>query len=154
MSQFLLIPKDREALTISSTKDVSLSVCPNKVVWFVGVDIELILSCRSDPLARHGDESEQESLDPVSSLNTEEDGHEQQCHDVSVEVCSHGGDELEDDILAVEDLLCRASQIVVQYGFLVGCVPSLVSMQRYVYSPSRISSNSPFSLRCRCTTKR
>jgi hypothetical protein len=39
---------------------VTLSVLPNKVVWFVGVDVEFVLSCRFDPLGRYGDESEQE----------------------------------------------------------------------------------------------
>ena len=29
-----------------------------------------------------------------------------------------------------------------------------MSMQRYVYSPSKMSSCSPFCLRCRCTTRR
>ena len=32
----------------------------------------------------------QETLDPVRGLDSKEDGHERQCHDVSVEVCSHG----------------------------------------------------------------
>ncbi len=73
-------------------KSVNLSVLPNYVVWFVGVDVEFVLSCRSDPLGRDGDESEQETLDPVRGLDSKEDGHERQCHDVSVEVCSHGGD--------------------------------------------------------------
>ena len=31
---------------------------------------------------------------------------------------------------------------------------SLVNIQRYVYSPSKRSSCSPFCLRCRCTTRR
>ena len=39
-------------------KSVSLSVLPNYVVWFVGVDVEFVLPCRSDPLGRYGDESE------------------------------------------------------------------------------------------------
>ena len=39
-------------------KDVVLSVFPNKFVWLVGVDVESVLPCRSDPLGRHGDESE------------------------------------------------------------------------------------------------
>ena len=33
-------------------KSVNLSVLPNYVVWFVGVDVEFVLSCRSDPLGR------------------------------------------------------------------------------------------------------
>ena len=69
-------------------KSVNLSVLPNYVVWFVGVDVEFVLPCRSDPLGRYGDESEQETLDPVCGLDSKEDGHERQCHDVSVEVCS------------------------------------------------------------------
>ena len=70
-------------------KSVNLSVLPNYVVWFVGVDVEFVLSCRSDPLGRHGDESEKEDLDPVRGLDSKENSHERQCHDVSVEVCSH-----------------------------------------------------------------
>ena len=61
---------------------------PNKFVWFVGVDVEFVLPCRSDPLGRYGDESEKEALDPVRGLDSKEDSHERQCHDVSVEVCS------------------------------------------------------------------
>ena len=60
---------------------------PNKVIWFVGVDVEFVLSCGFDPLGRHGDESEQETLDSVCGLDSKEDSHEGQCHDVSVEVC-------------------------------------------------------------------
>ena len=55
-------------------KSVNLSVLPNYVVWFVGVDVEFVLSCRSDPLGRDGDESEQETLDPVRGLDSKEDG--------------------------------------------------------------------------------
>jgi hypothetical protein len=39
-------------------KKVVLSVFPNKVVRLVGVDVEFVLPCRSDPLGWHGDESE------------------------------------------------------------------------------------------------
>jgi hypothetical protein len=53
-------------------KKVVLSVFPNKFVWLVGVDVEFVLSCRSDPLGRHGDESEQEALDPVRGLDSKE----------------------------------------------------------------------------------
>ena len=35
---------------------------PNKFVWLIGVDVEFVLPCRSDPLGRHGDESEQKRL--------------------------------------------------------------------------------------------
>ena len=49
-------------------KSVNLSVLPNYVVWFVGVDVEFVLSCRSDPLGRDGDESEQEHRGLVSDL--------------------------------------------------------------------------------------
>ena len=83
-------------------KSVNLSVLPNYVVWFVGVDVEFVLSCRSDPLGRHGDESEQKTLDSVCGLDSKEDGHERQCHDVSVEVCSHGGDKQEYGVLVHE----------------------------------------------------
>ena len=41
-------------------KKVVLSVFPNKFVWLVGVDVEFVLPCRSDPLGRYGDESERE----------------------------------------------------------------------------------------------
>ena len=68
---------------------------PNKVVWFVGVDVKSVMSCRLNPLGRYGDESEQETLDPVCGLDTKEDGHERQSHDVSVEVCRHCGNEKE-----------------------------------------------------------
>ena len=54
-------------------KSVNLSVLPNYVVWFVGVDVEFVLSCRSDPLGRHSDESEQETLDSVCGLDSKED---------------------------------------------------------------------------------
>ena len=30
---------------------------PNKFVWLIGVDVEFVLPCRSDPLGRYGDES-------------------------------------------------------------------------------------------------
>ena len=43
---------------------------PNYVVWFVGVDVEFVLSCRSDPLGRDGDESEQKTLDSVCGLDS------------------------------------------------------------------------------------
>ena len=43
-------------------KKVVLSVFPNKFVWLVGVDVEFVLPCRSDPLGRYGDESEQKRL--------------------------------------------------------------------------------------------
>ena len=56
-------------------KSVNLSVLPNYVVWFVGVDVEFVLSCRSDPLGRDGDESEQKTLDSVCGLDSKEDGH-------------------------------------------------------------------------------
>ena len=46
---------------------------PNQVVWFVGVDVEFILSCRFDPLGRYGNESEQETLDSVCGLYSKED---------------------------------------------------------------------------------
>ena len=75
---------------------------PNKVVRLVGVDVEFVLPCRSDPLGWHGDESEQETLDPVRGLDSKEDGHERQCHDVSIEVGSHGGNEQEHSILVHE----------------------------------------------------
>ena len=75
---------------------------PNKVVWFVGVDVESVLSCRSDPSCRHGNESEQETLNSVGGLNPKEDSHERQCHDGSVEVCSHGGDKQEHGVLVHE----------------------------------------------------
>ena len=71
-------------------KKVVLSVFPNKFVWLVGVDVEFVLPCRSDPLGRHGDESEQETLHPVRCFHPEE-AHERQRYDVLVEVCSHGG---------------------------------------------------------------
>ena len=51
-------------------KSVNLSVLPNYVVWFVGVDVEFVLSCRSDPLGRDGDESEQKTLDSVCGLDS------------------------------------------------------------------------------------
>ena len=89
-------------MTVASTKDVILSVFPNKIVWFIGVDVEFVLSCRSDPLGRHGDKSKQEALAPVSSLETEEDDHERQYHDISVEVCSHGGNKHEYGVLVHE----------------------------------------------------
>ena len=54
-------------------KSVNLSVLPNYVVWFVGVDVEFVLSCRSDPLGRDGDESEQKTLDSVCGLDSKED---------------------------------------------------------------------------------
>ena len=57
-------------------KSVNLSVLPNYVVWLIGVDVEFVLPCRSDPLGRHGDESEQETLDPVRGLDSKEDSHE------------------------------------------------------------------------------
>ena len=41
---------------------------PNYVVWFVGVDVEFVLSCRSDPLGRDGDESEKEKTARIISL--------------------------------------------------------------------------------------
>ena len=34
-------------------KKVVLSVFPNKFVWLVGVDVEFVLPCRSDPLGKH-----------------------------------------------------------------------------------------------------
>ena len=83
-------------------KKVVLSVFPNKFVWLVGVDVEFVLPCRSDPLGRYGDESEKEALDPVRGLDSKEDGHERQCYDVSVEVCSHGGDKQEHGVLVHE----------------------------------------------------
>ena len=83
-------------------KKVVLSVFPNKFVWLVGVDVESVLPCRSDPLGRHGDESEQEALDPVRGFDSKEDSHEWQCHDVSVEVCCHGGDKQEHGVLVHE----------------------------------------------------
>ena len=112
---------------------------PDKVVWFVGVDVEFVLSCRFDPLGRYGDESEEETLDSVCVLDSKEECHERQSHDVSVEVCRHCGNEKENGVLvherlwqmcpsevvvlAVEDLLCRAPLVVVQYDFLVVQVP-------------------------------
>ena len=112
---------------------------PNKVVWFVGVDVEFVLSCRFDPLGRYGNESEQEALDSVCGLDSKEDCHERQSHDVPVEVGSHGGNKQEDGVLvherlwqmcpseivvlAVEDLLCSSPFVVVQYDFLVCHVP-------------------------------
>ena len=83
-------------------KSVNLSVLPNLVVWFWGVDVEFVLSCCFNPLGRHIDESEQETLDSVCSLDSKEDSHERQCHDVSVEVCSHGGDKQEYGVLVHE----------------------------------------------------
>ena len=76
-------------------KSVNLSVLPNYVVWFVGVDVESVLPCRSDPLGRYGDESEQKTLDSVCGLDSKMDSHKRHSHDVSVEVCSHGGDKQE-----------------------------------------------------------
>ena len=55
-------------------KKVVLSVFPNKFVWLVGVNVEFVLPCRSDPLGWHSDESEQETLDPVRGLDSKEDG--------------------------------------------------------------------------------
>ena len=50
---------------------------PNYVVWFVGVDVEFVLSCRFNPLGRHSDESEQETLDSVCGLDsTAENGED------------------------------------------------------------------------------
>ena len=43
---------------------------PNKFVWLIGVDVEFVQPCRSDPLGRHGDESEQETLDSVCGLDS------------------------------------------------------------------------------------
>ena len=104
---------------------------PNKIVWFVGVDVEFVLSCRSDQLGRNADEPEQDALDPVCGLDTKEDCHERHCHDVPVEVGSHGGEEQENGVLvherlwqvrpsevvvlAVEDLLGSSSLVVVLY---------------------------------------
>ena len=34
-------------------KKVVLSVFPNKFVWLIGVDVEFVLPCRSDPLGTH-----------------------------------------------------------------------------------------------------
>ena len=73
-----------------STKDFVLSVFPNKFVWLIGVDVEFVLSCRSDPLGRDGNESEQKTLDSVCGLDSKEDSHEGQSHDVSVEIFCHG----------------------------------------------------------------
>jgi len=53
-------------------KKVVLSVFPNKFVWLVGVDVEFVLPCRSDPLGRYGDESEQKTLDSVCGLDSKE----------------------------------------------------------------------------------
>ena len=41
---------------------------PNKVVRLVGVDVEFVLPCRSDPLGRYGDESEKEKTARIISL--------------------------------------------------------------------------------------
>jgi len=128
---------DREA----SMKKVVLSVFPNKFVWFVGVDVEFVLSCRFDPLGRYGDESEEETLDSVCVLDSKEKCHERQSHDVSVEVCRHCGNEKENGVLvherlwqmcpseivvlAVEDLLCSSSPVVVLYNLAV-----LIACQR------------------------
>ena len=84
------------------TKVFFLSVSPDEVVWLARVDVECILPCSPNPLGRHGDESEQETLDPVRGLDSKEDGHERQCHDVSVEVCSHGSDKQEYGVLVHE----------------------------------------------------
>ena len=81
---------------------VNLSVLTNLVLWFCGVDVEFVLPCRSEPLGRHGDEYEQGTLDPVRGLDSKEDGHERQCHDVSVEICCHGGDKQEYGVLVHE----------------------------------------------------
>ena len=51
---------------------------PNYVAWFVGVDVEFVLSCCFNPLGRHSDESEQKTLDSVCGLDSKEDGHERQ----------------------------------------------------------------------------
>ena len=83
-------------------KSVNLSVLPNYVVWFVGVDVEFVLSCRSDPLGRDGDESEQKTLDSVCGLDSKEDSHEGQSHDVSVEICCHGCNKQEYCVLVHE----------------------------------------------------
>ena len=71
-----------------SHEGVFLSVSPDEVVWLARIDVEYILPCRPNPLGRHGDESEQEALDSVCGLDSKEDSHEGQSHDVSVEVCS------------------------------------------------------------------
>lgn len=76
----------------------------NLVVWFWGVDVEFVLSCRFNPLGRHSDESEQETLDSVCSLDSKEDSHEGQSHDVSVEICCHGCNKQEDGVLVHEGL--------------------------------------------------
>ena len=47
-------------------KKVVLSVFPNKFVWLIGVDVEFVLPCRSDPLGRYGDESEQKTARIIS----------------------------------------------------------------------------------------
>ena len=82
-------------MTKASSKSVNLSVLPNKLVWLIGVDVESVLSCRFVPFGRYGDESEQETLDSVCCLDSKEDGHERQSHDVSVEVSRHCGNEKE-----------------------------------------------------------
>ena len=43
-------------------KSVNLSVLPNYVVCFVGVDVEFVLSCRSDPLGRDGSKQNLNSM--------------------------------------------------------------------------------------------
>ena len=48
-------------------KSVNLSVLSNYVVWFVGVDVEFVLSCRSDPLGRDGDESGKNTVKSVQN---------------------------------------------------------------------------------------
>ena len=85
-------------------KKVVLSVFPNKFVWLVGVDVEFVLPCRSDPLGRYGDESEKEVLAPVRGLDSKEDSYERQCHDVSVEICCHGCNKQEYCVLVHERL--------------------------------------------------
>jgi len=69
------------------TKVFFLSVSPDEVVWLARVDVECILPCSPNPLGRHGDESEQEALDPVRCFHPEK-AHERQRDDVLVEVCS------------------------------------------------------------------
>ena len=49
---------------------------PNKVVRLVGVNVEFVLPCRSDPLGWHGDESEQETLDPVRAVTVLKIGYQ------------------------------------------------------------------------------
>ena len=98
----------------------------------------MVSVCRPDPLGGHGDETEEEALDPVRGLHPEH-AHERQRDDVPVEVRRHGGEQQEHGVLvheglgqvrppevvvlAVEHLLCHAALVVVEDDLLVRHVP-------------------------------